>query len=104
MELDQHVARELIYYGSEDITLWLLRVNVVDPVVFPEWPRDEDKVPVYLEWSDALVPFVLGVAGSRQGMLASKLPGRLWFCHIPINKLCRVTDVDENWFKGDVDG
>ena len=90
------------YTGDEDLTVWLEELNdEQDPVIFPLWP---DRYPEYLAVFLSL-DLELGVALSRDAMLAARDPDRLWFCGIPRKEFVAKTSADPLWFPGgnDVD-
>jgi len=65
-------------------------------MLVPTWPRDRERVPVFLHWSDAVGP-ILGVAANEEEMLDFQHPHRLWF-HIRVVSLCAATSADPVWF------
>ena len=71
--------QEVEYRGEEDVTVWLEDLNEGhDPVIFPLWPTAPEHLAVYMEQDGSL-----GMALSREAMLAARRPDRLWFCRTP---------------------
>jgi len=83
------------YFGDEDLTVWLEELNDGhDPVIFPLWPeRYPERLAVYLTLDQEL-----GVALSRDAMLAARHPDCLWFCEIPRAEFIALTSADSSWF------
>jgi hypothetical protein len=80
------------YTGDEDLSLWLEEQNGDDdPHIFPLWPDAyPERLAVFIN-EDATE---LGVATSRDAMIAARKPERLWFCNIPRDTFIANTDVE----------
>lgn len=90
-------AKILSYQGTEDITVWLQRLNGdADPVLIPYRPPPEH-VAVFLEWPTP-TNYQLGSVLRRERVLEHAAPGRLWFCNIPVLDLCRETSAEADWY------
>jgi len=92
----QEEIRQIAFVGDGDVTIWLEEASSCSPLIIPLWPHDyPDRVAVYRSDEGEM-----GVALSRQAMLAARSPGRLWFCGISLGDLVASTDAKASWFEG----
>ena len=93
-------AEKVDYHGGEDVTVWLERLNGNhEPVIYPYWPQNRDRVAVCLQWDDRMdPPYMIHVPLNEEAMLEIPGDGRLWFCNIPLDEFCRDTSAEPEWF------
>jgi hypothetical protein len=95
MSAEPEAIRVVEYFGDEDLSVWLEELNDGhDPVIFPLWPEHyPEYLAVYLTSDQKL-----GVALSRDAMLAARAPDCLWFCEIPRSAFVALTSTESSWF------